>query len=282
MLRRNRLRGKRKLRQLRRRKAGGWRVSVGQLAKGTLTLAVLASLTFLGFTGYQYLERSGHLRVGEVRVEGCMNATEEELLKLVKANLRDSLGHLDLPEITRRLSRHPWVEKAKVRRDWSRKAVIIEVQERMPQALILLDDLYLVDRNGEVFKKAGFNDQIDLPVLTGLKNQEVWKGDPQALEGIRQALDLLQILKKRKIFTPLEVSEIHVSRRDGLTLFTLNGGMPIRLGIGEFEDKINRLEKVLPDLQRRFPDVEYLDLHYSRKVVAKMKEPENEKSRRSG
>lgn len=257
-------------------------MEVGRLAKGALSFAVLASLSFLAFTGYQYLERSGHLRVGEIRVKGCLNTNEEELVNLVKANMQGSLTHLDLTAITRRLIRHPWVEKAKVRRDWSQKAVIIEVQERTPQALILLDDLYLVDNNGEIFKKAEANDQIDFPVLTGLKKQEIRKGDPQAKEGIRQALSLLNILQKRKVFTPQEVSEIHISPRDGLTLFTLEGGMPIRLGTGDFEDKIDRLEKVLPDLQRRFHDVEYIDLHYSRKVVAKMKEPENEKSRRKG
>jgi hypothetical protein len=38
---------------------------------------------------------------------------------------------------------------------------------------------------------------------------------------------------------------------------------------------------VLPDLQRKIKEVEYLDLNYPRKVVVKMRDPEKEKPRKS-
>jgi cell division septal protein FtsQ len=57
--------------------------------------------------------------------------------------------------------------------------------------------------------------------------------------------------------------------------------MPIRLGSGGLSDKLSRLEKVLPDLQQKSKDVEYLDLNYPRKVVVKMKDAEKGKSRKS-
>jgi cell division protein FtsQ len=147
--------------------------------------------------------------------------------------------------------------------------------------LILLEDLYLIDRHGEVFKKAEPKDRLDIPVLTGLNRKAIMERDKRALELIRQALELLELLGQRKVFTPREVSEIHLSRQNGLTLFTLNEGIPIRLGSGEMADKLNRLERVLPDLRQKSKEVEYLDLNYPRKVVVKMKAPEKEKSRRS-
>jgi cell division protein FtsQ len=250
------------------------RVWVGRVGRGTLSLAMLASLTLLGFTVYQYFQRSARLNVGEIKIMGCMNATESELLSLAKVDFQASLAHLDLREVSHRLAKHPWVEKVKVKRDWARKALIIEVQERVPRALILLEDLYLIDRYGEVFKKAEPNDRLDIPVLTGLNRKAIRERDKEALELVRQALELLELLGQRKVFTPREVSEIHLSKQNGLILFTLNGGIPIRLGSGEMADKLNRLERVLPDLWQKSKEVEYLDLNYPRKVVVKMKGPE--------
>jgi cell division protein FtsQ len=249
-----------------------------RIGKGVLSLATLSSLTLLGFTGYRYFQHSGQLSIGEVRIMGCMHMGESELLDLAGVDFRSNLINLDLQKVSRRLARHPWVEKATVRRDFSEKALIIEVQERVPRALVLLDELYLMDRNGEVFKKADPGEKLDFPVLTGLQWSEWKQKEPRTMELRHQALDFLDQMEGRKIFPLREVSEIHLSKKDGLTLYTVNGGIPIRLGWGNFADKLNRLEKVLPDLRNKWKNVEYLALTYSKKVVVKIKESGKEKS----
>jgi cell division protein FtsQ len=241
----------------------------------------VGSLTFLGFTSYRYFQHSGQLNIGEVKIMGCMNIVESELLNLAKVDFRSNLINLDLQEMSRRLAQHPWVEKANVRRDFSGKALIIEVQERVPRALILLDDLYLMDRNGEIFKKAEAKEKLDFPILTGLNLPECKQKEPRAMELLQQAMGFLDHMEGRKIFTIREISEIHLSKKNGLTLYTLNGGVPIRLGAGDFADKLNRLEKVLPDLRSKLKQVEYLALNYPKKVVVKMKEGGPEKARKS-
>ena len=132
---------------------------------------------------------------------GCMNVTESELLNMAKVDFRSNLVNLDLQEVSRRLAQHPWVEKAKVRRDFSGKALIIEVQERVPRALILLDELYLVDRNGEIFKKAEPKEKLDFPILTGLRHPGGHGArKPEAIELVQQALELLEFSGKGKYF----------------------------------------------------------------------------------
>jgi cell division protein FtsQ len=241
----------------------------------------VASLTFLGFNAYRYIQHSGQLNVGEVRIMGCMNIVESELLDLAKVDFRSNLFNLDLQEVSHRLARHPWVEKAKVHRDVSGKALIIEVQERVPRALILLDELYLMDRHGEPFKKAELKEKLDFPILTGVTLQQWKQKEPKAMEALQQALELLDQMEGRKHFTFQEISEIHLGRNGGLTIHTLNGGVPIRMGTGDYADKLNRLEKVMPDLRGKWGSVEYLALDYPKKVVVKMKESAPEKPRKS-
>jgi len=260
---------------------GGLWAWVVRAGRGTLSVATVASLAFLGYTVHQYFQASGQLNIGEVKIMGCMNVLESELLDMAKIDFRANLLNLDLQEVSRLLAQHPWVEKAKVRRDFSAKALIIEVQERIPRALILLDELYLMDRNGQIFKKAEPKEKMDLPILTGVTPQEWKQKDPRIMELLRQALDLLENLEGRKVFSLQDVSEVHLSKTKDLTLYMLQGGVPIRFGSGDYADKLNRLEKVLPDLRNKLKSVEYLALNYPKKVVVKMKEGRPERPHKS-
>jgi cell division protein FtsQ len=260
---------------------GGLWARVARAGRGTLSVATVASLAFLGYTVHQYFQASGQLNIGEVKIMGCMNVLESELLDMAKIDFRANLLNLDLQEVSRLLAQHPWVEKAKVRRDFSAKALIIEVQERIPRAWILLDELYLMDRNGQIFKKAEPKEKMDLPILTGVTPQEWKQKDPRIMELLRQALDLLENLEGRKVFSLQDVSEVHLSKTKDLTLYMLQGGVPIRFGSGDYADKLNRLEKVLPDLRNKLKSVESLALNYPKKVVVKMKEGRPERPHKS-
>ena len=282
MASRYRVRRQRRGRKLRKQKETWLQRWGARLGKGLLSAATVASLTFLGFNAYRYFQHSGQLNVGEVKIMGCMNIVESELLDLAKVDFRSNLFNLDLQEVSSRLAQHPWVEKAKVHRDVSGKALIIEVRERVPRALILLDDLYLVDQRGEAFKKAEQKEKMDFPILTGLTLKEWKQKEPKAMEIFRQALEFLDEMEGRKIFTLGDISEIHLSKKNGLTLFTVNGGVPLKLGKGgDMADQLNRLEKVLPDLRSKWGSVESLALDYPKKVVVKMKETPTEKNRKS-
>ena len=56
-------------------------------------------------------------------------------------------------------------------------------------ALVVGGELYLVDRNGDVFKKAERKERVDFPILTGVSAQEWKQKEPKSAELIRQALE---------------------------------------------------------------------------------------------
>jgi cell division protein FtsQ len=281
MARQGRIRGKQKIRRSKKHRGLRLGAFARRLGRGALGLATMGSLALAGYLLYQYTQRAPLLNVGEIRILGCLNATESELLSLANIDFKDSLMNLNLEDLSRRLSRHPWVENARVQRDWSRKALIIEVQERTPRALILFDDFYLLDQHGEVFKKADPRERLDAPVLTGLNHKDVVRREPQSQRLILQALDLLGQLRERRMFNGRQVSEIHLSKQNGLTVFTVEGAIPIRLGTDSFSEKLDRLEKILPDLTPKAQSIEYVDLNYPTKAVVKMKVEDKGPSRKS-
>jgi cell division protein FtsQ len=268
---RGRIRGKQKIRRSKKH----WSLWIDsfarRLARGLLGLATMGSLALAGYLFYQYTQRVPLLNVGEIRILGCLQTKESELLSLAKIDFKDSLMKLNLQDLSRRMTQHPWVEDARVQRDWSRKALIIEIRERTPRAQILFEDFYLVDQHGEVFKKADPAERLDAPVLTGLNHKEVAQKDPQSARLILQALVLLEHLRERRVFNAGKVSEIHLGKQSGLTVFTVEGAIPIRLGTDSFAEKLDRLEKILPDLASKAAGIEYVDLNYPTKAVVKMK-----------
>lgn len=266
-----------KRRKWRRRRQGhinwpDWLKHIGQRA---LNLATIASLVFLGSNIYRYITLTTQWRVHEIKIVGCINAKEAELLDLARLDLGMEIWKLNLAELTKSLVKHPWIEKVQVRRDWSRQALIIEVQERIPRAMIILDDLYLVDSQGKIFKKVGAKEKVDLPLLTGLGGKEIKNQDKEREELIRQALELLDLLAYRQIINEYNISEINLHKQRGLTIYTLEKSLPIHLGWGDYKDKLNRLEKVLADIQKKGEEVAYVDVNYPRKIIVKVKEKQN-------
>jgi len=49
----------------------------------------------------------------------------------------------------------------------------------------------------------------------------------------------------------------------------MDRGLPIRLGTEDFNDKLERLAKVYSQLQPQIPNLEYIDLDYSDRIVVK-------------
>lgn len=264
----------------RRREHRNWPGWLKQIGQRVLNLATIASLVFLGCNIYRYLMTTGPWRVNEIKIVGCVNAKEAELLNLGRLDLGMEIWKLNLAELTKTLVKHPWIEKVQVRRDWSRQALIIEVQERIPRAMILLDDLYLVDRQGKIFKKVGTKEKVDLPLLTGLEGKEIKNQDREGEKLIKQALELLDLLAYRQIVNEHNISEINIHKQKGLTIYTLDKSLPIHLGWGDYKDKLNRLEKVLADIQKKGEEVAYVDVDYPRKIIVKVKEKQNMQAER--
>jgi cell division septal protein FtsQ len=130
--------------------------------------------------------------------------------------------------------------------------------------------LYYLDSRGDIFKPLQEGDSLDYPVITGLAEEDLIRDPAGAKETLTGVLALLQQLKeKRPGISIADISELHYDKGFGYTLFTMDRGLPIRLGAEGFSEKLDRLAKIYSQLQPQIPGLEYIDLDYSDRIVVK-------------
>jgi cell division protein FtsQ len=158
------------------------------------------------------------------------------------------------------LARHPWVARVEVRRAWP-PALTVRVVERRAAALVELSGLYLVDEGGEPFKRAAAGDGLDLPLVTGLARADYVQRRAAVEPRLRGALALARAWQARGREALGRLSEIHLDPGDGTTIYVGEEGVQVRLGTGDLEAKLARLEQVLSTLgaEGRKAEVIHLD-----------------------
>ena len=217
----------------------------------------------------QMLLESGYFGVKLVRVEQQVRVSEGDILDASDIKLGDSLFDLELHMIGRKIEEHPWIARAEVERSFPDQ-VVIRVVERQARAIIDLDYLYYVDRQGVAFKMLESGDELDYPVITGIDRQYLLDHPDQTQNSLDLALSLMDQLEQRKLFNLDDVSEIHFDQQEGLIIYTRVGGVPVRMGKENFYAKLDRFEAIYEDLEPRLLALKYIDLNVTDRVIVKV------------
>jgi cell division protein FtsQ len=212
---------------------------------------------------------SGYFAIDKVQVENLHRLQEDEVVGLSDIRIGGNIFDLDLEAIGRKIAENPWVAEAEVQRVFPRE-VVITVREREPKAIINLGYLYYVDGEGEIFKVLNGDDRLDYPVLTGIDRRFLLDNPAAAHQLLKDAMGLFAQLEARRIFSLGEVSELHIDREDGFSVNTLRSGVPVRFGFTGFAGKLDRLERIYPQLQGRLAGLKYIDLNVADRVIVKL------------
>jgi len=244
-----------------------------QLFHRVLRISIASGSGFLLASGAlltaQMLLESGYFGVDQIRVEQQVRVSEGDILDASDIKLGDSLFDLELHMIGRKIEEHPWIAKAEVERSFPDQ-VVIRVVERQARAIIDLDYLYYVDREGVAFKMLESGDELDYPVITGIDRQYLLDHPEQTQDSLDLALSLMDQLEQRKLFNLDDVSEIHFDQQEGLIIYTRIGGVPVRMGKENFYAKLDRFEAIYDDLEPRLLALKYIDLNVTDRVIVKV------------
>jgi cell division protein FtsQ len=218
-------------------------MGAGTLAGLSLGLVVL----------YYHLLTSPYFCIKEnsnIEITGLRRLTPELILQ--QAGLKPGISLLALKptQVERNLLAHPWIARVEVTRKWPDR-LVLRLKEREPVALVQVGDLYYVDRQGHLFKPSP-GDPHDFPVLTGLKQEDFARAEELLPEVLAQAFKLLDFLKEAPPPLNLEnVSEVHVDKERGYTLYANGLGAAVDLGLNDYPEKLQKFALIWPVLAQK-------------------------------
>jgi cell division protein FtsQ len=214
-------------------------------AKLVLGFALVSALCIWGGSAlWHWALETPFFALSEVRFEGNQRATEEELLRLAGLRKGENLLQLEAAQIQQAMLTHPWVKSAKVKKRYPRE-VEVQLHEYREVAVLALGDLYLLDEGGKPFKRVQPNEQVDLPLITGLDKEGFVDGPEESRLALRTALAALRAFRA-------ELSGLSEVRMEGAeAILVLNSGQEVLLGESGFEKKIRTLKRVQEELARR-------------------------------
>lgn len=215
-------------------------------ALGATALSV--GLVYGGWKGWAWANTTESFAMKQVQVLGNARVTDVQVTKLGGLVLGSNLIAMDVGSVERALSSHPWVKSVVVRRHLP-GTLTVQITENQPVALLALDELYLVDGDGEPFKRAQAAEAMDLPLVTGIARDALVSRRDETRLVIRRALIALDAYGRSAVSKGHAVSEVNVSD-SGLTLVTTSG-QEIVLGEADVEPALERLARIRKELSAR-------------------------------
>ncbi len=248
------------------------------LLKAILLTALTLALVWGGIELRRWALSSPTFLLKETTFSGLQRATPGELLKLSGLTVGQNLWALDVGTLERAMSTHPWVRTVEVRRQFP-SSVSVEVVEHVPAALATLGDLYLLDEEGEPFKRVQPGDTVDLPLVTGLDREGYLADEAGVRERFRQALAVAEAYAATQPGKRERLSEVRVTP-EGMVLVVADG-LEVRMGEGETDAKLQRLARVRDELRARGLSAQVIHLDNRARpgwVAVKLSSPVSERS----
>lgn len=212
---------------------------------------VTAASVLVAYGLRRYLHQSPRFAIKTVYIDGNVRRTAHQIAKRGGIAIGKNIFLIDEQNATQGVQNDPWIESARVRRELP-STVHVEVVEREAHVLAVVEEeLYLVDGRGEIFKPWQEGDPTDLPVVTGLRVEEVARDREAIRLRLRRVLNLKADLERKRIDRRHPLQEVNL-KEDG-TLIALVGSeaVALQLGRGPYRKKIDKARVVFSELRRR-------------------------------
>jgi cell division protein FtsQ len=241
----------------------------GSLRAARLWPAVLCALLIVAV--WRQLGHANYFRLAQFDIQTGPHVAKAELQSFLTARLGQNIFTIDLKFLAQRLKAYPWIKSAVIRRELP-SALRVEIVERQAAAVLRLEQAYLVDEDGVVFKRIDRGDPVDLPALTGFSGEAFEQGGEMAerqARKIAEAVHLMQLCQKTAVIRETEISEIGYDLVTGFTLITADSAMVVRFGEGDYERKLRNFGLLAQSLKQGMAQVKAVDLETPGRVVVR-------------
>ncbi|NLD36105.1 MAG: FtsQ-type POTRA domain-containing protein [Desulfatiglans sp.] len=234
---------------------------------GLCMVAVSISVFFIYL--YQYLITSPYVRLEEVRISGVDEKTKRELIEISNLDSELCLLTIDLTDIKRKMEEHPWIKRVELEKSFP-NLLLVRAEKENPYAILVLDSLYYLNREGLPFKEITYNDNKDFPVITGISPKSSRRD-----HYLKLAVEILSAFEMEKgAWSKEELSELHFEDGEKVSLYSISMPLVLKMGCSEFDEKKIELKKILGHLKEtgRIEMVKAIDLNYTKGAVVSFRD----------
>lgn len=201
--------------------------------------------------GFQKMQTWDALQIQQIEMEGLVKVKPDEVRLYIGHVLGRPIMAVHGDELEQILLTHPWVKRAKVERKFP-DTLLVRVIEHEAKAILSATKLYLLDDQGEPFKSLEAEDDLNLPLITGI-DDVIIKEDRKALRE-----KILLAFKAQNAFEKIDnqvigyLNEIQIEPVVGVSLRT-SKGIHAMFGDKSFDEKAEKLKEIveyLPEQDR--------------------------------
>ncbi len=224
-------------------------------------------LLLLGKGLLSFIQQAPYFSIRAVAAVSPFNAFRFQDQAFAESLLGDNLFQTSLPEIQRRLlEKHPELVSARVERVFPDR-LRLEVVPRLPVAQVESGGYVLVDAEGVVLPFQSPLTQKPLPIIAGLREklERLQVGYRPQSRGLAEALAFVAFLEKKPSLRRY-IQTIDVGDYKNLAFVTPEG-LEVRVGHGQWHEKLERFEKTFRSLGEKAKEVKYIDLRFDDVVV---------------
>lgn len=250
---------KRKRSQLKRkdRKGSGKRLLV--VRSLILISLLLLIVTGVVFSFWLYRTSNEIFPVREVVFYGNTHLSDGELRMMAGIDKNAGILRLSANGVSEKLLKSQWIKDISIRKELPYR-ILIKILEASPFAILELKGRsFLIDEKGRMLEEIKGSVPF-LPIITA---------DPfRNRDNFMEALHLARVLRDRKIATERGRVEIIADKGpEGISMVLDN--VVIKIGCGDYEQKLQRLFQLEDEIRRRAIAVDYVDLRFANRVVVK-------------
>ncbi|MFT3771154.1 MAG: FtsQ-type POTRA domain-containing protein [Minicystis sp.] len=237
---------------------------------GGVAIVLTASIG-VAYGARRYITTSPRFAVRTVLVDGVHRRTAAQIAGEGGVAVGKNIFALDLKQAGALITQDPWIEKATVIRKLP-STITINVVEREASALVSIgNELYLATRDGDLFKKIGQEDPVDLPIITGIPATQVATDRQGVVIAVRRALDVAEEAERTGISKRYPLQELHLEKDGSLVVTIGREAISLSLGHAPYRDKMEEASRILNELARRKANASVIfldnDAHPERVVV---------------
>ena len=238
------------------------------LISATITLSIMF-LIYASFWWSSYT-RLSHLR--HINISGYSIIPEDDHQIQLEPLLGIELEEINLRDVSLLIESHPYVKAARVSRRYP-ATLSIEIVERQPVAMLNVEPVLMIDREGIILPDKGQVNDFLVPCLSDFNPaKELYPAGQQTVSAkVQETMNLITRILDYYPSLYSNISEVTMNANDEYVIILAQYPTKVILGNTDVWAKIQILGKFEHSLsnKRQLSDYKYLDLRYDNQVIAK-------------